>query len=142
MNKFESSFFKMLNEQDVDKEAMQSTLEPETDASEFDVNVEPSEDTNNAAAKAAEAIAQRNSAMVDTIQGWVTSMEEFLDKLNGQGPNSIQTVLANSEPDTILDRMKQSEQRKIARVATEIAALNESFKGYLAQTANPQFKYV
>jgi hypothetical protein len=38
--------------------------------------------------------------------------------------------------------MKTSEQRKIARVATEIAALTESFKGYLAQTNNAQFKYV
>jgi hypothetical protein len=38
--------------------------------------------------------------------------------------------------------MKQSEQRKIARVATELASLAESFRGYLAQTDNPQFKYV
>ena len=38
--------------------------------------------------------------------------------------------------------MKASEQRKIARVATELAALNESFKGYIAQTGNAQFKYV
>ena len=66
----------------------------------------------------------------------------FLHYLNGEDPTSIQTTLANAEPDTIFDRMKASEQRKIARVATELAALNESFKGYIAQTGNAQFKYV
>ena len=38
--------------------------------------------------------------------------------------------------------MKASEQRKLARVATELAGVTESFKGYLAQTGNSQFKYV
>ena len=79
--------------------------------------------------------------MTTQIKGWVTEMEEFLQHLNGT-ENSIQTALAAAEPDTILDRMKTSEQRKIARVATEIAALAESFKGYLSQTNNAQFKYV
>ena len=40
-----------------------------------------------------------------------------------------------------IDRMK-SEQRKIARVATELAALAESFKGFLAQSNNSSLKYV
>ena len=56
--------------------------------------------------------------------------------------DSIQTALAQSESDTIFDRMKQSEQRKIARVATELASLAESFRGYLAQTENPSFRHV
>ena len=76
------------------------------------------------------------------LEGWVGEIEQFLEYLNGSTPDSIQTLLANAEPDTIFDRMKASEQRKIARVATELAALNESFKGYIAQTGNAQFKYV
>ncbi len=141
MSKFERKFFTILNEQDAEEAAMKATLDQGTDPADFDVNVEaPAAD--NGVAQAAEAIAKRNAAMVDQIKGWVTEMDAFLEKLNGQGPDSIQTALANAEPDTILDRMKQSEQRKIARVATEIAALAESFKGYLAQTNNVQFKYV
>lgn len=141
MSKFERKFFTILNEQDAEEAAMKATLDQGTDPADFDVNVE-APDPDNGVAKAAEAIAQRNAAMVDQIKGWVTEMDAFLEKLNGQGSDSIQTALANAEPDTILDRMKQSEQRKIARVATEIAALAESFKGYLAQTNNVQFKYV
>jgi len=80
--------------------------------------------------------------MRSTLEGWVGEIEVFLEYLNGSTPDSIQTVLASAEADTIFDRMKASEQRKIARVATELAALNESFKGYLAQTGNAQFKYV
>ena len=68
-------------------------------------------------------------------------MDTFLSFLNGES-NSIQTALAQSESDTIFDRMKQSEQRKIARVATELASLAESFRGYLAQTENPSFRHV
>ena len=41
-----------------------------------------------------------------------------------------------------LDKMKNSEQRKIARVATELAGLAQSFKGYVAQASNPSLKYV
>jgi hypothetical protein len=81
-------------------------------------------------------------AMSAQLEEWVATCDEFLDFLNGTGPNSIQTTLANAEPDTIFDRMKQSEQRKIARVATELAALTESFRGYISQTENPSFKYV
>ena len=68
-------------------------------------------------------------------------MDKFLHYLNGED-NSIQSALSQAEADTIFDRMKQSEQRKIARVATELASLAESFRGYLAQTDNPTFKHV
>jgi len=68
-------------------------------------------------------------------------MDAFLKKLNGT-EDSIQTALAASEADTLLDKMKQSEQRKIARVATELASLVESFRGFLAQGGNSSLKYV
>ena len=68
-------------------------------------------------------------------------MDEFLTFLNGE-ENSIQSALAQAETDTIFERMKQSEQRKISRVATELASLAESFRGYVAQTDNPSFKHV
>ena len=75
------------------------------------------------------------------LTGWISEMDKFLNYLNGE-QDSIQTALAQSESDTIFDRMKQSEQRKIARVATELASLAESFRGYLAQTENPSFRHV
>ncbi len=145
MTKFERRFFKSLNEQaEEERAAFEAELDDNTEASDFDVDVEVDEvaveeDPN---VKAAIAVSERNAAMREALEGWVGEIETFLEYLNGSAPESIQTLLANAEPDTIFDRMKASEQRKIARVATELAALNESFKGYLAQTGNAQFKYV
>lgn len=141
MTKFQNRFFKILNEQDEDREAMIATLDKGTNPEEFDVDTQAPVDNNNPNAAAARAISEREAAMVSQVREWVSSMEEFLEALNGT-ENSIQTALANAEADTLLDKMKQSEQRKIARVATEIAALAESFKGFLAQANNASLKYV
>jgi len=145
MTKFERRFFKSLNEQtEEEKVAFEAELDDDTDAGEFDVNVDVDETVveDDPNVKAALAVSERNEAMRSTLEGWVGEIEVFLEYLNGSTPDSIQTILATAEADTIFDRMKASEQRKIARVATELAALNESFKGYLAQTGNAQFKYV
>ena len=145
MHKFERRFLKSLNEQtEEERVAFEAELDDDTNAEDFDVNVEVDETAveEDPNVKAAQAVSERNAAMRSTLEGWVGEIETFLEYLNGSSPESIQTLLANAEPDTIVDRMKASEQRKIARVATELAALNESFKGYLAQTGNAQFKYV
>jgi len=144
MAKFENKFFKVLKEQDEEREAFEASLEDDTDVGEFDVDVEVDETVveDDPNVRAAVAVEERNAAMRATLKGWIDEIDGFLQYLNGEAPDSIQTLLANSEPDTIFDRMKASEQRKIARVATELAALNESFKGYIAQTGNAQFKYV
>ena len=142
MTKFENRFFKVLSEQDDDREAFENSLDQDTNPEEFDLDVDVDVQADDPALKAASAVAERNEAMKDELRSWIKSMEQFLDYLNGEEQNSIQQKLANAEPDTIFDRMKQSEQRKISRVATELAGVTESFKGYLAQTENPQFKYV
>ena len=145
MTKFERRFYKSLNEQaKEDRVAFEAELEDDTSAGDFDVDVDVDETVveDDPNVKAALAVSERNEAMRAKLEGWVGEIEVFLEYLNGSTPDSIQTVLASAEADTIFDRMKASEQRKIARVATELAALNESFKGYLAQTGNAQFKYV
>ena len=145
MTKFERRFFKSLNEQaDEDRVAFEAELEDDTSAGDFDVDVEVDETVveDDPNVRAAVAVEERNAAMRATLKGWIDEIDGFLHYLNGEDEDSIQTLLAGAEPDTIFDRMKASEQRKIARVATELAALNESFKGYIAQTGNAQFKYV
>lgn len=142
MNKFENRFFTVLKEQDEDRKAMIDSLEDETDPSEFDTNMDAPTNSDDLTAQAAKIKSAQATAMSEELGTWVVKCDEFLDFLNGTGGNSIQTRLANAEPDTIFDRMKQSEQRKIARVATELAALTESFRGYISQSENPAFKYV
>ena len=143
MTKFESRFFKVINEQDLEKKAMTASLDKGTDPGEFDVDTAPPESAAaDLTAQAAKIKSAQSQAMAQELQVWVEKCDEFLEFLNGTSGDSIQTKLANAEPDTIFDRMKQSEQRKIARVATELAALTESFRGYISQTENPAFKYV
>jgi len=145
MSKFESAFKKLLIEQDSaadERAAMQSTLEKETDASEFDVDTAPSPDAESLALQSAELKTAQAKAIRETLTGWVDRCDEFIDFLNGTDSSSIQYQLAHAEPDTLFDRMKQSEQRKLSRVATELASLTESLRGYIAQTEDPSFKYV
>jgi len=140
MNRFGNRFFKVLREQDdMDREAMEASLDQGTDPAEFDVTVEPVD--GGAVDDVAVAMAKRNTAMVNELKTWIASLETFLEQLNGT-QDSIQTRLSQSEPDTLFDKMKQSEQRKIARVATEIASLNESFKGFLATSRNASLRGV
>ena len=147
MTNFEKRFFKVLKENDEDKEAFELELDDDTSSKDFDIDVEAdveaTADIQDPAIKAAEATAEIHEAQINTLKGWISSGDEFLKMLNdAEDPNSVQAVLANAQADTIFDRMKQSEQRKIARVATELASLNESFRGYLAQTDNAQFRGV
>tara|TARA_R110002012_G_scaffold195524_2_gene363763 strand:+ start:308 stop:751 length:444 start_codon:yes stop_codon:yes gene_type:complete len=147
MTKFERRFLNRLssiNEDIEDREAFEAELEDNTDAQDFDIDLEVDETAveEDPNVKAAQAVNERNESMKEELRGWIGKMEEFLDYLNGEEADSIQQKLANAEPDTIFDRMKASEQRKLARVATELAGVTESFKGYLAQTGNSQFKYV
>lgn len=138
MNDFGKRFFKVLREQDdMDREAMEASLDQGTDPAAFDTAAPPNAD----ASAVALAMAKQNAAMVSELKGWIDSIEIFLEKLNGT-ESSIQTVLAQADSDTLFDKMKQSEQRKIARVATELAALNESFKGFLATSTNASLRGV
>lgn len=147
MTNFEKRFFKVLKENDEEKEAFELELDDDTAPEEFDVDVEAdveaTADIEDPALKAAEATAEIHEAQVNTLKGWIAAGDDFLKMLNdAEDPNSVQAVLANAQADTIFDRMKQSEQRKIARVATELASLNESFRGFLAQSDNAQFRGV
>jgi len=129
------------DEFDEDRDAMEASLDDGTSAEDFDTQMPDPAEADDAAMRAAQATSDLAMQMQQELEGWVSEMDAFLHKLNGQD-GSIQSVLSNSEADTIFDRMKQSEQRKITRVATELASLTESFRGYLAQTDNPQFRGV
>ena len=143
MTKFENRFFKTLKEAKEEERAFDAELDKDTDAEDFDTDLEVDEVTagEDPVVQAAKAQSAAAEQMRSELTSWITEMDTFLSFLNGES-NSIQTALAQSESDTIFDRMKQSEQRKIARVATELASLAESFRGYLAQTENPSFRHV
>ena len=121
-----------------ERDAMSGMLDDETPVDEFDVD-QPEIDATD---QVKQAISEREAQMIGQLEGWIGEMERFRDFLNGSQETSVQKALAAAEPETILDKMRNAEQRKIARVATELAALIESFKGYVAQSGNANLKYV
>lgn len=142
-NPYEKRFYKFLKEDlgidpKLERDAMKQTLDDDTDPNSFDIG----QSVQNVDASVQKAISERERQMIGIIKGWITEMEQFRDFLNGPEGGSIQKALADAEPETILDKMRNAEQRKIARVATELAALIESFKGYLAQSGNSNLRYV
>ncbi len=136
MSLYSKKFNRALNEQDdvediemTDDEAMASTLDPETNPEEFDV------ETPDA------PIAGGQKEMYDELYSWIGEMDKFSNYLNGTD-SSIQTKLNGAEDDTLFDSISNAETKKIARVAMEISSLSEILKGYLAGANDPKYKYV
>lgn len=146
MSKFAKNFITVLKEADLDRDlerqAMEGSLDDGIDPSEFDTDMEISPEEAQATDEVADAMSKRNQQIINELQGWIDNIEEFLSFLNSEDPNSVQSRLAAAEPDTVMDKMKQSQQTKISRVASDLASLHQNFLGYMAQTSNARFKYV
>lgn len=86
--------------------------------------------------------ATRELKMIESLNSWIVELDKMVDYLNGTDPHSIQMQLKKAVPDTIFDKMRTAEAKKIARVAKEISALAETFKGYAATADNPAYRFV
>ena len=138
-NIFEKTFFRILKEEITpeeisDADAMKATLDPGTNPSDFDAQ-SPTIKARNAAADA-------EKHMVGELNSWIAKLTEFSNFLNSTDPGSIQSKLKDSVPDTLFDKIKISENKKIARVAMEVVSLNEMLKGYAASANNPGYRFV
>ena len=148
MKNFGKRFAKVIKENTDEQEAFEDALEADTAPEEFDVDVDadPEATTELAAEdpaiKAAQAKGEINAQMVATLTGWIAAGDEFLAKLNdANDPNSIAYALGNAEPDSLFDKMS-AEQRRVSKVATDLAALNETMRGYLAQSGDASLRGV
>lgn len=143
-NLFQKAFVTVLREapEDVvpnpetsDADAMASTLDKGTDPTEFNVDA-------NAAADHMAATSKMQANMVSSLQSWIAKLEEMANFLNGTGPESVQSKLKTSVPDTLFDKIRVAETKKIARVSMELTSLNEMFKGYLASSGDSKYRGV
>lgn len=118
-----------------DTDAMQQTLDKGTDPAAFDVDA-------SAAADHMAASTKMHSNMVGSLQTWINQLEQFSKFLNGTDPSSMQTKLKNAVPDTLFDKIRVAEAKKIARVSMEVTSLNEMLKGYLASSPDSKYRGV
>jgi hypothetical protein len=143
-NLYRTTFLKVLTEEPEmedqapelsDADAFKGQLDKGTDESDFDVDAQAVND--------AQVATNRIEAnMVSELKGWILKLEDFGEFLNGVENGSIQSKLSKAVPDTLFDKMRVAETKKIARVAMEIKSLNEMLKGYLASAKDPKYKFV
>jgi hypothetical protein len=129
--------FKLFIEQDIeqtpDEQAMQATLD----------SAEPSDlGATGVDSAVLQAAAQQEQQMVQHIKNWIGELDRFTNFLNDpDDPKSIQSILKNSVPDTILDKIRTTETKKISRTAMDLASLAQSMKGYLSNSTDPKYRF-
>lgn len=119
---------------DEDDAAMRAVLDKDTDPNDFSADA-PSVDIQK-------MVQDKENKMVVELESWIQQIQAFNDFLNDTNPSSIQSKLKTAAPESLFDKIRSAEQKRITRVATDLAALTEIFKGYLATSSNPQLKYV
>jgi hypothetical protein len=107
---------------DADRTSMQSELDKDTQAHEFDVQAVTREQM---------AARKTNAAQAIELQTWVKNIDKFLEYLNSPDVNSVQTQLHMAPCDTLFEKVAKSETKKIARVCVELSGLSERLKAYL-----------
>ena len=141
-----AKMFRVVLEQD-----QQQTGEPAPEAEMTDAQAAQAELGDNAQVadlgadmnqQAAEMSAKQQQAMNSKLEEWMGQLGEMVEYLNSPTADSIQSILSKSIPDTLFDKIKKGESKRIARVAEELAGLQQSFAGYRATSNNPSYKYV
>jgi hypothetical protein len=137
-NLFQKAFVHVLREAPSpeelsDPQAMAQSLDKGTDPTSFDVDAEASADHY-------EVTSKMHSHMVSTLQEWINRLNEFSQFLNGTDGNSMQSKLKHGVPDSLFDKIRVAETKKIARVSMEVTSLNEMLKGYLASSQDSKFR--
>lgn len=129
-NKFQAKFLKILQEApeldinpDLERDAAEMSLDDDVSMDEYDVDVEPDP---SAVDEIGDAVARQNEQMASVVDKWSSNIEKFLGYINGDQPNSIQSVLATANPETVLGDLK-NQQYKIGRIAADLAALQQAF---------------
>jgi hypothetical protein len=136
MTRYSSKFLNLLKEDEEpgenlgdDKAAFAAGLDRDTPADAFDdVPANP----------VAEYEAGQKANAVNVLSTWVSSVEEFIERLNGLNPDSMNAQLHRTDCGSIMSDVSRSESKKISRIAQDLSSLGESLKQYLLTAQNKQ----
>lgn len=107
-----------------DEEAFAASLDDGTNPGDFDT-------TTPTGAPAVSPEDQVREKQVQQLGQWIEKLTNFTSYLNGVDNNSIQKVLNDAGEGTLFAEIARGERKRIARLAQEMSALTESFKGYM-----------
>ena len=150
-DKFKKDFVAILEadlKEDIsDKEAMAQTLDKGSTPEDFDANTNDMQmDDQDQALQASQdlmnVVNNQNQLMVNKLKDWIVRVQDFVSFLNDTEGDSIQNSLTKALPDTLFDKIKTAESKKIARTAVDLASLAETLKGYIVQSNNPKNRFV
>lgn len=150
-DKFKKDFVAILEadlKEDIsDKEAMAQTLDKGSTPEDFDANTSDVQmDDQDQALQASQdlmnVVNNQNQIMVNKLKDWIVRVQDFVLFLNDTEGESIQNNLTKALPDTLFDKIKTAESKKIARTAVDLASLAETLKGYIVQSNNPKNRFV
>jgi len=140
MSAYENRFKRLLIEKDEeltdDQSAMAQTLDQGTQVSDFDTPNAP-----QVGAQLAPTMTAIQKQMHEELKQWTMKINDFINFINSPDASSIQSKLNAAEAQTLYDKIKNAETKKIARVAGELATLNQQLMGYLATSNDPKYKY-
>jgi hypothetical protein len=69
-------------------------------------------------------------SQVAELDGWIAKINEFVSFLNDPNSNSVQMKLSDAGCDTMFEKIKSSEHKRIARIAVELSGLVQSLNGF------------
>lgn len=107
-----------------DEEAFAASLDKGTNPDDFNTET-PS------GAPAISPEDQTREKQVQQLGQWIEKLTNFTAYLNGVDNNSIQKELNDAEEGSLFAEIARGERKRIARLAQELSALTESFKGYM-----------
>ena len=111
-----------------DRGAMAATLDQGAAPEDYDVQA-PVLTTKDVMKQSYELQAQE-------LQTWIDDISAFIEFINGNTTDSIQSKLHSASCDTMFEKIASSESKKISRTASELSALVQSMKGYLISNKN------
>jgi hypothetical protein len=128
--KFHNKFLRMLQEApqldidpDLERGAAEMSLDDDVAMDDYDVDMEVDP---SAVDEIGDAMARQNEQMISVVDKWTGNIDKFINYLNGDQPNSIQSVLGTANPESVLGAIK-NQQVKIGRIASDLAALKQAF---------------
>ena len=123
MSKFEKQFFSLLKEQE-DVDALAAT--PEDDADSFDGSLDEPDTSGDF-----EEVQEPNvdyQQDLDTLKGWINTIESFKDYLNGEDGSVLGKLKAEAKVGTLFDDVSDATKANVLDIAERLASLNEQFK--------------
>lgn len=89
----------------------------------------------NDAIEIQDKIAQKIEQDNEILSDWVDKLDTFLKFVNDPAAQgSIRSVIDNSIEGSVFQKIKTSENRRITRVATEVAGFCEAIKSYIGSS--------